>query len=181
MRSNPLQVGLLLKSPTHHLHLAVFGGGASLSPPISSKQSGAAAPSIFPSFVSQPFACTSICHGFISWQLPFHSHPPIHQASLLQLPLKLHHTSLILRSVVLLLPLPSARTPSLIHRDSCATPRAVAQKKKKKGQLTDLKTPESPVSQGLDLICINLHNLVKGSGRCCTHCSTETLQSETAH
>lgn len=34
----------------------------------------------------------------------------------------------------------------------------------RKGQLTDLRTPESPVSRGLDLICINLHNFIKAQG-----------------
>lgn len=53
------------------------------------------APHIFLSFSPQPSACTSICHSFISWQLPFHSRPPIHQASLLPLLLKLDRASLI--------------------------------------------------------------------------------------
>lgn len=34
----------------------------------------------------------------------------------------------------------------------------------RKGQLTDLRTPEYPVSRGLDLICINLHNFIKAQG-----------------
>lgn len=87
-------------------------------------------------------ACASLCHCFISWQLPFLSHPPI------------HHTPLIYSCFVFThsfgLPLSFTVPPQeWWHR---------------KGQLTDLRTPESPVSRGLDLICINLHNFIKAQG-----------------
>lgn len=44
------------------------------------------------------------------------------------------------------------------------TPLPPRERWHRKGQLTDLKTPESRASLGLDLICINLHNLVKAEG-----------------
>lgn len=99
-------------------------------------------------------ACASLCHCFISRQLPFLSHPPIHQVALLRVPPKLHHTPLIYSCFVFTrsfgLPLSFTVPPQeWWHR---------------KGQLTDLRTPESPVSRGLDLICINLHNFIKAQG-----------------
>lgn len=103
---------------------------------------------------SQPFACASICHCFISWQLPFLSHPPIHQVTLLRVSSKTSpHTSHLLLLCLLLL----IWTSSLIH---CATSRVVAQKR----PANRLKDPGVPSVRGLDLICINLHNFIKAQG-----------------
>lgn len=108
-----------------------------------------------PKLPSQPFACTSICHCFICCHLPLHSRPPIHQASLLWILLITPLSSTLPLSPYYLVRLPLSFT---------VTPLPPREPRHRKGQLTDLKTLESTASQGLGLICINLHNLIKAAG-----------------
>lgn len=111
------------------------------------------------SFSSQPFACTSICHCFISWQLPFHFRPPIHHVP----PLHSRFFENLITGLSSTLSLFSYHLFGL-PLSFTVTPLPPRERWHRKGQLTDLKTPESRASLGLDLICINLHNLVKAEG-----------------
>lgn len=104
-----------------------------------------------------PFLCLYLSPLYLPAAAP--SLPVSHSSrSPPRTPLKLDHTALI-HSILspyhhLRLPLLFAVTP---------LPPLKTHRKHRKDQLPDLKTPESPVSLGLDPICINLHNLVKAA------------------